>query len=100
MEWTWVVRREPWFYLRLSPSGRPDTSSGSAEGPGVRLVPRHDCEPGVRLCLRLPPAPSSGDSMFQGIEGHALHPTLQDDEPPLHLGSTQLGRIKDFSGFQ
>ncbi len=32
IEWTWVVRREPWFYLRLS-SGWPDTSSGSAGGP-------------------------------------------------------------------
>ncbi len=63
-------------------------------------MPRHDCEPGVRLALRLPPAPSSGDSTFQGIEGHALHPTLEDDEPPLYLGSTQLGRIKDFSGFE
>ena len=30
-----------------------------------------DCEPGERLALRLPPAPSSGDSTFQGIEGHA-----------------------------
>ena len=38
--------------------------------------------------------------MFQGIEGHALHPKLEDDEPPLHLGSTQLDRIKDFSGFE
>ena len=38
--------------------------------------------------------------MFQGIEGHALHPKLEDDEPPLYLGSTQLGWIKDFSSFE
>ncbi len=59
-----------------------------------------DCEPGERLALRLPSAPSSGDSTFQGDRGSCLHPELWDDEPRLRLGSTQLGRIKYLSGFE
>jgi len=58
-----------------------------------------DCEPGERLALRLPSAPSSGDSPFQGIEGHAY--TLSSGTMnPLRLGSTQLGWIKDLSGLE
>ena len=59
-----------------------------------------DCEPGERLALRLPPAPSSGDSTFQGDRGSCLHPELWDDEPPLGLGSSQLRWIKYLSGFE
>ena len=63
-------------------------------------MPRRDWEPGVRLCLRLPPAPSFGGFDVPRDRGSWLHPTFPDDEPPLYLGSTQLGRIKDFSGFE
>ena len=58
-----------------------------------------DCEPGIRLALRLPSAPSSGDSPFQGIEGHAY--TLSSGTMnPLRLGFSQLRRIKYLSGLE
>ena len=54
-----VARREPRFYLRLGYGSRPDAFSGSARGPRVRRVPRHDCWPGETQGTRLPHAPAS-----------------------------------------
>lgn len=79
---------------------RPDTSSGSAEGPGVRLVPRHGLRAGPTSRVE-----TASRTVVRGFDiprdrGSGLHPELWDDEPPLHLGSTQLRWVKYLSGFE
>ena len=81
------------------PGGWPDTSSGSAEGPGVRFVPRRRLRAGHT---------SRAETAFRAVvrgfaiprdRGSCLHPELWDDEP-LRLGFSQLRRIKYLSGLE
>ena len=100
MEWTWGRTTRTMVLSETQPRGWPDTSSGSAEGPGVRFVPRRRLRAGHT---------SRAETAFRAVvrgfaiprdRGSCLHPELWDDEPPLRLGSTQLGWIKDLSGLE
>ena len=100
MEWTRGRTTRTMVLSETQPRGWPDTSSGSAEGPGVRFVPRHRLRAGhtsrAETAFR---AVVRGFAIPRVSEGHAY--TLSSGTMnPLRLGFSQLRRIKYLSGLE